>query len=965
MRGTIRSAACAAAVLAGLGRAAERAGDPPEVAVPRAGARPAVDGALGDPCWKEAAELRLRDGVTAARVCRDAEHLYVAVTSRLAGPVDPALKGEAAEHVALAVNANGDGNSWHRVQVAPSGAVKTSYREENPPWYDVTWKPKIEAKTAVSEKEWVAEVALPLSAFTLSRTLAPAIGFEARRRDASRGETHAWGPGRLKGIPPRAYPSAAPEPAAPVALGAGSAHPGTTGEVRIELEGFLFGSDPHARGVVWDLAVNEATGELFVLSVPRVRNPPEIQVFDRQMKYLRTVMPFNPTLPVEKVKDLAAGTVVEGGTPLVVPKRFEIFGAVETSLYGEWWHFPQKIVVAPDGDLILTNLYRGTVWRLRPDGSLPAEGWTSVYNPRRNDSFEHTVDIGAKHDGRLSPIEEWYAVRTDSYLPFPELFYPYLAFDKDGFLCISRGLSYKCGLSSLKQYGVYWEVPRNQERQLPDTTAVFFRMKLPGGAKVEDVKGYGFDGKEQPLPPPGGVPGRKEPSSFVGEGGLAVDGEHVLLSDRKEGRIHVLDAARRPVATLEHYRAGGQTRPFAAPGAMAADGRGGLFVLVGREQKKVLKLRGWREPDLVAESAPLHAETLQIALDRKASPPIVWVANGDGLGSVVKLSGEDLAVQGTWGDTGEALSSPVQQGYVPILSVDPETGHLYVEDDSHFRFGKRGETYRLDQDGKILKRLRADPKEMPRLETLFGKDGRLYRWEQGKVSRYDRAGNPVPFAATGSETLSVDAKAHHVGVYMGLDVDKHGTIYVVNAKSELDVFDADGNPKTKALLNLRGAVRGIQVDDEGKLYTLSRKPAQIQPDTILEVYRASLLSLSKYSSEGGEPIWSLPWTGITGRDQVLVAGCGCLRPRLQQALDGKGYLFTAGWNSVRVVDTRTGKVVGEFGTYGNVDCKGPGSAYPQPALPLGTVSALAVWKDRLFLMDQLNRRIVKCRIRYR
>ena len=68
--------------------------------------------------------------------------------------------------------------------------------------------------------------------------------------------------------------------------------------------------------------------------------------------------------------------------------------------------------------------------------------------------------------------------------------------------------------------------------------------------------------------------------------------------------------------------------------------------------------------------------------------------------------------------------------------------------------------------------------------------------------------------------------------------------------------------------------------------------------------------------------------------------------------------------SVQVIDTETGKVVGEFGSYGNADCKGKGSQYPHPELPFGSISSLAVWKDKLFVMDVLNRRLVKCSIAY-
>jgi len=90
----------------------------------------------------------------------------------------------------------------------------------------------------------------------------------------------------------------------------------------------------------------------------------------------------------------------------------------------------------------------------------------------------------------------------------------------------------------------------------------------------------------------------------------------------------------------------------------------------------------------------------------------------------------------------------------------------------------------------------------------------------------------------------------------------------------------------------------------------------------------------------------------------------CRTSRIHQALDGKGYLYLAGKFSVQVIDCETGRLVGEFGSYGNADCLGKGSAHPHPELPFGTISALAVWKDRLFVVDVLNRRITKCRIIY-
>ena len=65
-----------------------------------------------------------------------------------------------------------------------------------------------------------------------------------------------------------------------------------------------------------------------------------------------------------------------------------------------------------------------------------------------------------------------------------------------------------------------------------------------------------------------------------------------------------------------------------------------------------------------------------------------------------------------------------------------------------------------------------------------------------------------------------------------------------------------------------------------------------------------------------------------------------------------------------MIDCKTDELVGEFGSYGNIDCRGKGNKYPHPELPFGMISALSIWKDRLFAVDVVNRRVVKCRIIY-
>jgi len=1001
--------------------------------VPVIDAKPVVDGKLDEACWKSAAAtgiLKVTHGnpskaTTTAFIVRDADHLYVGI--RCTGESKPA-----GEYVELAIDSNADRNSYYLIRIAPANAgVTSSYNEHDPPWRDRTWQPAIESVIAKGQDAWTAELALPFVAFCKNKKLASEIGFNIRRSGIPGGDVHCWHSastnpcewGKLTGIPARenlpapeygarglnrfyrlpnkvATSHVAEEAERTIELGPGSAHPGTTGEVKLELEGFLLMGDPHARGIIWDLAVDESKGELYVLADTRpVRGVAEVRVFDRQGGYLRTIMPFNPSLSRARVQDLCGPSAREMGTQLAVPKLFVPWG--EPSLYGDWWHHPQKMVLAANGDLIMSNIHRGTLWRIRPDGSLPVEGWTSIYHRGRNEPFESTAWTQ----------DMWHVPDLKNYMPFHALRYPYFCFDSDGLLYVSAGQSSR----PTRQYAYHFEVGENEvtyHRAVTGTGArgtQVWKCRIHAGPKLH------IDGS---------IAGFAEPS------GLVRDGDHLIVADAGNNRLQVIGQDGRPVASITHYQHGGQKYPLHGPTALAIDQERCLYVLVGPEPRPadrrvertlasvqqdvhaaarrgpgkprtLIKLKSWQQPERLAVSRPLDPDVLQIAVDGGVSPPLVWVANGAGWGSLLQLAGDDLSAKAEWMDKGETLSCPRQSGGQPILNIDPQTGYLYVEDDSDYRLKQYGTVYRVDQEGNVLKKwsplffnsqgLQATSPwwtldydrhfryqdEPLFIDSIFGKDGRIYRWKLGKrgveILRLDRAGKPVPFQATGTNALFVDP-AMQVNfwhdVYHGMDVDRHGNIYYV-AKVDVDskqrpvsaynalhrqvnVYDKDGNLQKRSLLRL-DCVRGIQVDDAGNLYALHRPANRPWED---------YLALSKFAPSGGEPLWSLPWDGYFGWAQVANPPCHCTAFRLHQALDEKGYFYVAGKFSVRVVSCETGKVVGEFGSYGNMDCQGPGSEFPHPELPFGTISALSVWKDRLFVVDVLNRRIVKCRIVY-
>ena len=246
----------------------------PRLPVPAVDAKPVVDGKPDETCWKSAATtgiLKVARGnpsmaTTAAFFVRDADHLYVGI--RCGGECKAA-----GEFVELAIDSNADGNSYYLIRVAPATAgVTSSYNEHDPPWIDQTWQPAIKAVIAKGQGAWTAELALPLVALCKNKKLASEVGLNIRRSGMPGGETHCWqGPGAdpnewavLTGIPPRenlpgpeysvhglsrfyrppnraGRSFLAEQCQRTISLGPGSAHPGSTGEVKLELEGVSFG----------------------------------------------------------------------------------------------------------------------------------------------------------------------------------------------------------------------------------------------------------------------------------------------------------------------------------------------------------------------------------------------------------------------------------------------------------------------------------------------------------------------------------------------------------------------------------------------------------------------------------------------------------------------------------------------------------------------------------------------------
>jgi sugar lactone lactonase YvrE len=91
--------------------------------------------------------------------------------------------------------------------------------------------------------------------------------------------------------------------------------------------------------------------------------------------------------------------------------------------------------------------------------------------------------------------------------------------------------------------------------------------------------------------------------------------------------------------------------------------------------------------------------------------------------------------------------------------------------------------------------------------------------------------------------------------------------------------------------------------------------------------------------------------------------CGCNNSRF--AMDGHARLFVPDYFRfhVAVLDS-AGNEIARIGRYGNMDCRGKGSKYPEVEIPLAAPNAVALIGDECYIVDRKNRRIVAVNLKY-
>ena len=170
-------------------------------------------------------------------------------------------------------------------------------------------------------------------------------------------------------------------------------------------------------------------------------------------------------------------------------------------------------------------------------------------------------------------------------------------------------------------------------------------------------------------------------------------------------------------------------------------------------------------------------------------------------------------------------------------------------------------------------------------EVAFGREGSIFLAGWNELWRFDSAGNPTPFAATGRIYLPNFFLCHanpHRGICTG---GPEGDIYHLfgygphsNLNAQVAQVAVDGRIRKYGLIEMPTTAAGIQVDRAGNIYIgCTVRPADhvlpeglaTLPAEVRKTYRWFYGSILKFGPQGGGVI-----TGAEGRSRFLASRCG-------------------------------------------------------------------------------------------
>jgi hypothetical protein len=484
--------------------------------------------------------------------------------------------------------------------------------------------------------------------------------------------------------------------------------------------------------------------------------------------------------------------------------------------------------------------------------------------------------------------------------------------------------------------------------------------------------------------------------------GVAIDDSgHVFICDRYNQRIGVYDANATLLGTV----------PVENPDLIEVNRHTGELYVISRSltgyhtgHVSIRKFSGWRPGYTQVDSlidfvtgvgevfGAAYAEKVYMVVKQSQTSPVIWFASNS---STTDASDNSIWViqDGPGGLTVikdfYELTQGVNVGF-DRLAVDRRSDAVYIND------GWAGLKKITDWDNPSpVKCLTTSGKTLAGTDLTISPSNMLYIREggsfSGSIARYtlDDRHAPVNFSNSGTNVLTPYIYGRFGQGYgeKGLAVNTSNQVAVMWMytwmKYFVSVFADQATVDTaqgSALINpVPAECGGIQYDLQGNLYigvgTRGSDHAIPQGFDGDYGYDKGVGAIIKFnagaSGSVAESGLGVDLTRqVTGAAKIYKPGlgaygfnCWCRSPRFDVDPYGRLFIPNSITNQVTVIDNNGNEIM-TFGTYGNVDSRGPGSLVPTNDIPLAWPIAAATSEDYIYVSDFVNCRLVSVKMDY-
>jgi hypothetical protein len=244
-------------------------------------------------------------------------------------------------------------------------------------------------------------------------------------------------------------------------------------------------------------------------------------------------------------------------------------------------------------------------------------------------------------------------------------------------------------------------------------------------------------------------------------------------------------------------------------------------------------------------------------------------------------------------------------------------------------------------------------------------------------------------AAFGPDLKELPVKVPARGTWNLGGIDREGNLVASSlGKTSLGKFQngivrrigPDGKPDESAFIECFQGLGGLGADSSGCIYVIDtckerftnvahnlggRNPAWFRGDKRI-LSQSELAFLVKFGPGGGKRGTSDELWAHRGFSPSLSECKRCAVVTNSVAVDEADRVFATDYLKyhIKVLDT-AGNLITRIGLWGNADCQGPKSAFPEPEIAFSWLHSIDVAGDMLFASDKDLRRIVKVRMDYR